>query len=482
MKRNLHNSLQNTLKILNWINRHPYLSSFINGLMGGAIFSGSIFDFIFSSVAIVWFLKNNETHQNPLLCTFLFLWAFFMMPLYWIPSALFVEIESFWWLVPFCFAGIPAALAAIYTVVSFLVPWRRRSPVLKLFLFAVFWVVAEFVSSFIFTGFPWALIGYSWDSLPMLQFASVGSVYGVSFFSILVLGAPYLWLQNYRSPWPWVILALWGGIYSWGYYRLEKNPTQFTGVSVRLVQPNIPQVFKWEYGLQESNLRKILNLVERPAAQPIQVVIWPEAAFGFDLEKDSHFCFKVAASLPSGSTLVTGAMRYAGRQGFNSVFALSSGGDILATYDKHHLVPFGEYIPLRRYLEMVFPKNHLRIITAGLGDFAEGPGPRTLAINNIPPFSPLICYEVVFPGQVVDPTHKPDWLLSVTNDAWFGDTAGPRQHLKIAQVRAIEESIPLIRVANTGISAIIDPCGRLIKTLPLNTTGVLDGYLPRGLS
>ncbi|MEE9300450.1 MAG: apolipoprotein N-acyltransferase, partial [Alphaproteobacteria bacterium] len=159
---------------------------------------------------------------------------------------------------------------------------------------------------------------------------------------------------------------------------------------------------------------------------------------------------------------------------WNSLHVISSEGDILATYDKSHLVPFGEYVPFRNLLK--FTK-----ITEGLSDFTAGAGPVTLELDGLPPFSPLICYETIFPGEVVAPARRPAWLVNVTNDAWFGTTSGPFQHFASARLRAVEEGLPLVRAANTGISAIVDPYGRVVARLGLNRTGVLDGPLPQAL-
>jgi apolipoprotein N-acyltransferase len=160
---------------------------------------------------------------------------------------------------------------------------------------------------------------------------------------------------------------------------------------------------------------------------------------------------------------------------WNSVVALDARGDIIATYDKAHLVPFGEYVPLRGFLPM-------DKIVPSVGDLSEGPGPRTLDLPGLPPVSPLICYEAIFPGAAIDPAARPAWLLTITNDAWYGVTSGPFQHVAIARVRAIEEGLPLIRAANNGISAVIDPYGRVLQHLDLNAVDVLDSTLPRALS
>ena len=189
-------------------------------------------------------------------------------------------------------------------------------------------------------------------------------------------------------------------------------------------------------------------------------------------------------SLQGKKTLITGAARPEpvsdsnGRErAFNSVFVIGHGGEILSAYDKVHLVPFGEYLPFRNFLESL----GIRQLIALPGGFSPGPGRRTLTVPNAPPIGPLICYEIIFPGAVTEPGNRPAWLLNLTNDAWYGDTPGPRQHLLQARVRAVEEGLPVVRAANSGISAIIDPYGRLTKSLGVGRRGILDGQLPVGL-
>ncbi|HEX7970327.1 MAG TPA: apolipoprotein N-acyltransferase [Stellaceae bacterium] len=224
----------------------------------------------------------------------------------------------------------------------------------------------------------------------------------------------------------------------------------------------------------------MLKLSGSAGADKVTTVIWPEAAAPPLLERLPDVRQLMAEIVPPGGLLITGAERAEPVQGWppqhfwNSVVALDDRGEIVATYDKAHLVPFGEYVPLRGVLPM-------DKIAPSVGDFTAGPGPRTLKLAGLPPVSPLICYEAIFPGAVIDPAQRPAWLLNVTNDAWYGFTSGPFQHLAIARVRAVEEGLPLVRAANNGVSAVIDPYGRLIAKLNLDSIGVVDSPLPRAL-
>jgi apolipoprotein N-acyltransferase len=225
-------------------------------------------------------------------------------------------------------------------------------------------------------------------------------------------------------------------------------------------------------------VRKHIELSRRPGFDSRTHVIWPETAVPYFLSRQPDLRGVLARAAPAGGALLTGAPRMSeqggGRVFHNSLVALGPDGRTLGSYDKVHLVPFGEYVPLRQYLPL--PK-----LTQGASDFTPGDGHDALEIESLPPFSVLICYEAIFPDEVVKPGTRPAWLLNVTNDAWFGVSSGPHQHLASARLRAIEQGMPLVRAANTGISAIVDPWGRTLKRLDLQRVGILDGPLPQAI-
>ena len=247
-------------------------------------------------------------------------------------------------------------------------------------------------------------------------------------------------------------------------------------VQLRLVQPNIAQALKWDPSQREANLQTLLRLSAQSGAIPPTHIIWPESAVAFFLLDDASRRSQISAALPAGAVLLTGGDRrqpnYATNRWdyFNSLLVLD-GGVVTTGYDKYHLVPFGEYVPFQGF-------GPVATATAGMGSFVAGPAPQTLQVRGLPPFSPLICYEVIFPGAVTDRLTPPQLLINITNDAWYGNTAGPHQHLAIARMRAIEEGVPLLRAANTGISAIIDAYGRTLRILPLGMEGIVDAPLP----
>lgn len=251
------------------------------------------------------------------------------------------------------------------------------------------------------------------------------------------------------------------------------------GVRLRLVQANIDQRMKWEEAERANTLRKYLALSTQPGPMPVTHVVWPETALPYFLSSDPELLRILSRIVPPGGLLLTGAVRAEPGNGsyrvWNSIHAIDDGGQVVATYDKVHLVPFGEYVPLRNVLP-------LDKITPGASDFTAGPGPRTLVLPGLPPVSPSICYEAIFPDALVAPTEpRVQWLLNVTNDAWFGQSAGPHQHFASARLRAIEQGVPLVRAANTGISAVVDPYGRVLAHLALGSEGVLDSPLPLAL-
>ncbi|HEV2303658.1 MAG TPA: apolipoprotein N-acyltransferase, partial [Stellaceae bacterium] len=263
-----------------------------------------------------------------------------------------------------------------------------------------------------------------------------------------------------------------------GELRLAHAPTLFTATRLRLVQPSIPQTLKWDPARTAANFRRLLALSAAPARHPLAAILWPEAAVTFPLDRDAAARQAIAAVVPKGGYVLTGALRGNPpptplRKFWNSIEAIDGAGDIVATYDKAHLVPFGEYVPLRGILPLALEK-----ITAGSVDLSAGHGPRTIALAGLPPFAPFICYEAIFPGAIVDEDHRPAWLFNVTNDAWYGRTSGPYQHFAIARTRAIEEGLPLVRVANNGISGVVDAVGRIVTHIDLDNVGYADVTLP----
>lgn len=344
-------------------------------------------------------------------------------------------------------------------------------------IFATVWVLSEWLRGHVLTGFPWNLAAYALvDYEALRQTAAWFGSYGVSFLVVFVSVLPIQALDG-RGSNRWLSAILFflviGGSWSGGMWQLARPEPTGTDVSLRIVQGNIPQRDKWRPENRNPTLALYLTL--SAAGGPVDIVLWPETAFPGYLDELSEVRAQIAKALPQGAVLLTGApdrtVRGNTPKYFNAVQAFDDRGVLLARYSKHHLVPFGEYVPFSGWL----PIDRM---TAGLGDFTAGPGPDTIMLPDLPNVAVAICYEIIFPGNVVDRANRADWIFNATNDAWFGSSIGPKQHLAAARMRAVEEGLPVIRAANTGISAVIDARGRLLAHLKLEETGTIDADLP----
>ncbi|HVB15358.1 MAG TPA: apolipoprotein N-acyltransferase [Stellaceae bacterium] len=419
--------------------------------------------------------------------------GFFVAGLYWVAAALFVDIDRFWWALPFAVLGLPAALAfypaAALGLTGVAASRLRLSAGARVCLFAVAWSAAEWARGHFLTGLPWNLVGYAWSgafpgSLAMLQSVAWVGIYGLSFITVLaaallaLLGAASLMpLPRVRRIAPAFAAALLILVpAAAGAIRLALLPPEATGIWLRLVQPSIPETLKWDPAAAEGNFERLIKLSTARSAHPLAAILWPEAAAPFLLGRDAPHRTAIAAIAPKGGYVITGALRATPpsvrpTQVWNSIEAIDPSGAIRARYDKAHLVPFGEYVPFGDVLP-------LHKITPGSIDLSAGPGPRTIALAGLPPFSPIICYEAIFPGAVIDAKARPAWILNATNDAWYGRSSGPYQHFAIARTRAVEEGLPLVRVANNGISGVIDPAGRIVARTGLDDITYADIALP----
>jgi apolipoprotein N-acyltransferase len=432
--------------------------------------------------ALLWLLDGAPRRRAAFALGWWFGFGYFAIGLYWIGNALLVFAAKYAFLLPFASAGLPAALA-VFIGLATTIAWQGRAPFERAILFAIAWVVAEWLRGHILTGFPWNLIGYAWTgSDAMLQSAALLGIYGVSLLVVVSASLPALSAASTkRHRVAALVAALALPLVAWagGALRLAlAPPVEFhAGVGLRIVQSNIPQREKWARRYQQRNLKQFLDLstVDRPGW--ITHVIWPETAATFFVSENSVLRRVLATVAPESGLLITGGVRGEGepRRVMNSMYAIDGAGSVVATFDKFHLVPFGEYVPLARYLP-------IQKLTSGKTGFTPGPGPRTLRLPGLPAVSPLICYEVIFPGAVAAPQDRPQWLLNLTNDAWYGVSAGPYQHLAQARVRATEEGLPMVRAAYAGVSAVIDPYGRVLRTLGLNRAGYIDTKLPKPIA
>lgn len=443
--------------------------------------------------ALLWLDDGSAGPWASARLGYVFALGFFVAGLYWVAAALFVDIARFWWALPFAVLGLPALLAFFPAAALGATAWAaarlRLAPVARVCLFAVLWCAAEWLRGHVLTGFPWNLVGYVWSgafpgSLAMLQTTAWVGIYGLSFVTVLaaslpaLLGTPLLQpMPPARRAAPAIAAALLLLVpMAAGVVRLGLLPTHPTDAWLRLVQPSIPQSLKWDPAAAEDNFRRLIELSVAPATHKLAAILWPEAAATYLLERDDAHRNAVAKVAPKDGYVIAGAVRATPASGraerfWNSIEAIDAKGAIRATYDKAHLVPFGEYVPFANILP-------IDTITPGSAGLAPGPGPLTLALPGLAGFSPIVCYEAIFPGAVIDRSVRPAWIFNVTNDAWYGRSSGPYQHFAIARTRAVEEGLPLVRVANNGISGVIDPAGRVVARTRLDAIGYADVALP----
>ena len=449
---------------------------------------------LISFTGFVWLIHASRSPWRAGIVGWWFGFAHFLIGIYWIGAAFLTDPSRFGWLMAPAVIGLSAFFALFPALAAFAVRLNRLPIASRVIALAVAWTAVEWLRGNILSGFPMNLMGTVWmPSLGMIQSTALYGVYGLSFVTVLAAAAPASLVAQgadegpRRRPWllPAAALGLLAAIWVGGQVRLALAPDLApTGVNLRLVQANVDQSRKWEDGARQAALAQHVILSHEPGLDDADIVIWPEAAATFFLDESRTLMHFVSRAAPRDGYVITGAPRRTRSAGrtiayWNSLHALAPGGDIIGSYDKHHLVPFGEYMPLRGIL-------NFRVLTFGAVDSSSGPGPRTLRLPDVPPFSPLICYEAVFPGEVVadaaTPDERPQWLLNLTNDAWFGQTAGPYQHFQAARLRAVEEGMPLVRAANTGISAVVDSYGRIVGELGLGEAGVLDVPLPPALA
>lgn len=439
---------------------------------------------------LVW-LVDGASGNRPWFGAALIGWAFgygyFLVALYWVGIAFTVDAAAHGWLIPFVAVLFPGGLA-LFPALAFGLAKAVWSPsVGRIFALAALFAACEWLRGTILSGFPWALIGYSWAfSSEMLQSVSLIGIYALSFITVLAASSLAVFGDRDRGrDWilPAAMYAILAAALVFGIVRLsDAGDETVDGVRIRIVQPNTAQQDKYKDELLVANWQTLLQLTKEPGLEDITHVVWPEAAPPFVLSREPMALEMIGEVLPDDAVLLTGAVRAQASERprgdwFNSMHVISGKGEILATYDKAHLVPFGEYLPLDDLLESIGITKIVQVA----GRFKSGPGPRTLEVPGAPPVGPLICYEIIFPGEVVDEGNRPQWLVNQTDDSWFGDTSGPRQHLAIARVRAIEEGLPIVRAANTGISTVIDPYGRTGEQLPYGTKAKLDSKLPKAL-
>lgn len=449
---------------------------------------------------LVWLIDGAGAGLNGTRAAFAAGWWFgfgyFLAGLYWIGMALLVEADRFAWFLPAAVIGIPAGLALFTGFGTALAHRLWTTGPARILAFASAMTAAEWLRGHILTGFPWNSFGQALAATPALaQTASLVGLWGLTLIALVTLASPAVLAdppEASRRPWllPAISVLLLAGMAGFGLYRLQAIEVgTVQGVRLRIMQPNLPQDEKFRPAAKQKVLDLYSSVSDRATApdrnglRDVTHLIWPESAFPFFLEREPDALAHIADLLPPNVVLVTGAARVENKSAtaearvYNSIRVIGDDGAILSTYDKAHLVPFGEFLPFQAFLESL----GLEQLTRVRGGFTPGNGLRSLSIPRAPVAAPLICYEAIFPGAVLPDGPRPGWLLNVTNDAWFGDTPGPHQHFAQARLRTIEEGLPMVRAANNGISAVIDPLGRVVRIHKLGTDGVVDAPLPQSI-
>lgn len=418
---------------------------------------------------------------------FFFGLGYFGVAFHWIGYAFLVDAESYLWMMPFAVGGLSAFMASYWAIAFAAAATVRRWNMPPVASLPLFLAGVEWLRGYLFTGFPWAAPGLSADGMGgLLQLASVVGMTGLTYLLLMWAGLPYLALPRARPGRAGMVLALallmlmplsW----LWGNLRLSQLPQDsVTGVSMLLVQPNISQDEKWRSDNAEAIFEKLLAMSQESGEEPVTHIIWPESAVPFLLDESKVALARIAQTLKPGQVLLSGAIRRQAahdnqpEQYFTSIFKFEEDGRVSGIYDKWRLVPGGEYLPLAWLLE---PLGFRKVVNVP-ESFSAGPGPSSFDLGAAGRAGLLICYEVIFPHDLVERDKRPNLLINVTNDGWFGQSTGPYQHLAQVRMRAVEQNLPVVRAANTGISAIIDGAGRVRQSTLLSEQSVLHGPLP----
>ncbi|THD65583.1 MAG: apolipoprotein N-acyltransferase [Bradyrhizobium sp.] len=423
--------------------------------------------------------------------------GYFVPGLYWIGYAFLVDAPTFAWLMPLAVLGLPAYLA-LFTAFGFALArlvWTTDAS--RVIALAASLTVSEWLRGHILTGFPWNTFGYALtEPLALAQTASLIGLWGLTFLGVAIFASPAVLIDGNssgRRPWiaPAMALSLLIAMGIFGAARLGLHPTsEVANVRLRIMQPNLQQDVRFNYSAKADVMQKYLTLSDRASGpqstgvRDASILVWPESAFPFFLTREADAMAQIADLLPKGTILITGSVRAPDlppgtkvTRAYNSIYAIDHDGSVLSVYDKLHLVPFGEYLPFQDLME----KLGFVQLTKVQGGFIPGVHRKPMDVPNAPRVLPLICYEAIFPGDVATGADRPGWIINLTNDGWFGISTGPYQHLQQARLRAIEQGLPLVRAANTGISAVIDPMGRIVARLGLGLEGVLDSSLPSAI-
>ena len=462
--------------------KHQKTMLFLLGVLGAFCFA-PVYGwplFVFSLTVAFLAVDEAQNLKQAALKGYVFGFGFFCAGFYWIGNALLIDVLTFGWLYPIALSAT-GAFFGLFWIAPFIM-WRyldENRPWAKVLGFASVFVLCEYLRSFLLTGFPWNMLGSMFGfSLALLQTASVFGAYGLSFLALVITGAVYVFIKKRKKSTCFAVILILALMTGFGFWRLKNTEISDSKIKVRLVQPSIAQSLKWDRAALEDNLNTYIQMSRQDGLKDVNLVVWGETATAFNPEESVYYRDLMKNAVPENGYLATGLLRYDEKNGalYNSFSVIDNSGQTVAFYDKNHLVPFGEYIPLRKYLPA-----WVRPVANQVADFSKGEKFKILSVNGLPSFNALICYEVIFPDEIINRQNKPAFIVLVSNDGWYGQSFGPYQHFEAARMRAIEEGITIVRSANNGISAVIEPTGAIRGMIGLNVKGIKDVYLPKNL-
>lgn len=473
---------------------------FINAFLAGALANFALppFDFfavLFISFPIFIWLIDGASKQpdkgfiaarRPAFMTgWSFGFGYFSSGLWWLGNAVLTSGAEAYWALPLAVFGLPALLAVFYGLAVVLARTFWDNSIGRVFSLSASFGALEYLRATVFTGFPWNTIGYAGMPVPVaMQSSEIIGIFGMSMVTVFIASVPALLAtkQGFKSG--MVIAVIMAGIHiGYGFFALNQAVPENSTHVLRIVQPSIDQKEKWDDEKRAEIFKTFLDLSAAPPEQGQErpsVIIWPETSVPYILTKTPSALAQIADTLKIGQTLMTGAIRLEESASgeadkfYNTIYVINDEGQIVGSADKHHLVPFGEYLPFENILRRI----GLTPIAETFGGFTAATKQRVLELGNNLKLLPLICYEAIFPKYADTDGQTLDALINLTNDAWYGDTPGPYQHLRQAQLRSVETGLPLIRSGNNGISVVTDVRGRITDGLALNFVGKLDVVLP----
>ncbi len=457
--------------------------SFCSGIICGLSFAPIFFTpGIFTLSILCGQIANASKLKTALTYNFLYFFGFLLATLYWISFALKINITEFWWLIPFALFGIPLFIS-IFSLIIGLISWNLRHSRYYHLSFCISWIIYELGTNWICTGFPWAIIGYSLTiSNILIQFTSIAGIIGLSFITVYISSSFFYIKTQYHNFYIYriivsIILILF--ILSYGWLKLYNYKTDYTNIKIRIVQPSIPQKEKWcpkkfwSNLIYQINLSKKISLIENWSPN---IILWSESALIIPNKYKTIISKLSNMLLKDNQILISGSISEDTKNNINNIYpsliAINNKGNTLLDYHKSHLVPFGEYIPLNNFILK-------EKITHGFINYSPGIRKTIFLDKYNLHILPVICYESIFSFEILTSNKNIDVIINVTNDSWYGNSSGPYQHFEISRIRAIENGLPILRIANNGISAIIDPLGQVMKKLQLNEPNIIDGYIPK---